>query len=52
MEKQSRGKTETRSGRRLQEERCFQEEQVSATETCTSFLGWWANSRAWLLLAG
>lgn len=29
MEKHSRGKTETWSGRRLQEERCLQEEQVS-----------------------
>lgn len=34
MEKETRGKAETWSGRRLQEERCFQEEPGSPSQTC------------------
>lgn len=44
MEKQSRGKTEMQSGRRLQEKRdASRRQKCHRTETCMSFSGWWAN---------
>lgn len=53
MKKQSRGKPEMQSGRRLQERRdVSRRRKYHRTKTCTSFSGWWTNSRAQLVLTG